>query len=60
MERDIERADAKGLAGTLNRDLVRAIVDLNMGPQEVYPRIRFDVEDDEDVERFSLRIGAVA
>lgn len=37
---DIERADAKQVAATLNRDLVRPLVDLNRGPQEEYPRLR--------------------
>ncbi|MBL4801992.1 MAG: DUF935 family protein, partial [Emcibacter sp.] len=37
---DIERADSKQLCGTLNRDLVRAIIDLNRGPQKRYPKIR--------------------
>ena len=37
---DIERADCKQLAATLNRDLGRPIVDLNFGPQKAYPRIR--------------------
>ncbi|MFQ5774024.1 MAG: DUF935 domain-containing protein [Kiloniellaceae bacterium] len=36
---DIERADSKQLAARLNCDLVRPIVDLNRGPQKVYPRI---------------------
>ncbi|RWE96825.1 DUF935 domain-containing protein [Mesorhizobium sp.] len=36
---DIEKADARQLAGTLNRDLVRPLVDLNHGPQKKYPRI---------------------
>ncbi|MGK4387738.1 phage portal protein family protein [Ectopseudomonas oleovorans] len=30
---DILRADAKQLAATLNRDLVRTFIDLNFGPQ---------------------------
>ncbi|TPJ83855.1 DUF935 domain-containing protein [Mesorhizobium sp. B2-6-3] len=37
---DIEKADARQLAGTLNRDLARPLVDLNFGRQEKYPRIR--------------------
>lgn len=35
---DIQRSDAKQLGATLNRDLIRAIVDLNRGPQKAYPR----------------------
>lgn len=37
---DIERADSKQLAATLNRDLARPLIDLNRGPQKAYPRIR--------------------
>ncbi len=37
---DIETADCKALAATLNRDLVRPWVDLEYGPQAAYPRIR--------------------
>lgn len=39
---DIRDSDAKALAATLNRDLVRPIIDLNYGPPKSgkYPRIR--------------------
>lgn len=37
---DIERSDARQVAATLNRDLVRPLIALNFGPQDVYPRIR--------------------
>lgn len=39
---DIQRADAKALAVTLNRDLVRPLIDLNYGPPASgkYPRIK--------------------
>lgn len=46
---DIMRADAKQLAVTLNRDLVRAYIDLNYGPQEHYPRIVLQVSEPEDL-----------
>ena len=36
---DIERADAKQLAATLNRYLVRPIIELNRGAQKWYPKI---------------------
>jgi phage gp29-like protein len=35
----IERADARALAGVLNRDLVRPWIDLEFGPQQQYPRL---------------------
>lgn len=39
VQEDIERADAKALAALLNRDLVRPFIDLNFGPQALYPRL---------------------
>lgn len=47
---DIEGADARQLAGSLNRDLVRPVVDLNRGPQKKYPRICIGRPDEEDVD----------
>ena len=46
---DIETADCKGLAATLNRDLVRPWIDLEYGPQLKYPRIRIARPKREDV-----------
>jgi phage gp29-like protein len=69
---DIERADGKLLAATLNRDLVRPIIDLNFGlPTDgsapLYPQINVGRPDKEDlsalmdgVERFVAMGGAVA
>lgn len=37
---DIERADARILAQTLNRQLIQPLVALNFGPQTTYPRLR--------------------
>jgi len=46
---DIETADCKALAASLNRDMVRPWVDLNYGPQRKYPRIRIGRPKREDV-----------
>lgn len=46
---DIQAADVRDLAATLNRDLVRAAIDLNFGPQKAYPRICFHVAEPEDL-----------
>ncbi len=35
---DIERADAKLLSTTVNRQIIRPMVDLNFGPQRRYPK----------------------
>jgi len=45
----IERADAKLLAATLNRDLVVPLVMLNRGPREKYPRLKIGRPDQEDI-----------
>lgn len=47
---DIERADAKLLAATLNRDLVVPMVLLNRGQRDRYPRIKIGRPDPIDVE----------
>jgi len=46
---DIERADAKVLAATLRRDLLKPAVDLNFGPQKRYPIIRIGKPEQEDI-----------
>lgn len=64
---DIEKADARQLAATLNRDLVRPVVDFELGPQKAYPKIRIGRPDVVDVDKlvknvtmlvpFGLRVG---
>lgn len=53
VRRDIERSDAKQLAATLNRDLVRPVVDLNHGPQKAYPRLRIERPEQADVPKLA-------
>lgn len=55
---DIERADAIQLAATLNRDLVRPLVDLNFGPQKAYPRIRIGRPEEIDLDKFMNHVAA--
>ncbi len=45
---DILNADARRLCGTLARDLVRPIVDLNLGPHTRYPKIKLGMPQHED------------
>jgi phage gp29-like protein len=52
VRRDIMNADARRLAATLNRDLIRPIVDLNLGPRKNYPRIVLGIADDTDAADF--------
>lgn len=46
---DIERADAKQLAATLNRDLIRPMIILNRGKRSKFPRLRIGRPDAVDV-----------
>lgn len=54
---DIERADAKLLAATLNRDVVVPMVDLNFGTQEEYPRIVIGREDALDIDMLTKALN---
>ena len=56
VRQDILRSDAKQLAETINRDLIRVFVDLNFGAQARYPQFLLPVEDKEDV---SALVGAL-
>lgn len=49
VRKDIEISDAKALAATLNRDLVRPMVDLNFGPRKRYPRLTISRPESEDI-----------
>lgn len=51
---DIERADAKLLAATINRDLVRPIIDLNFPhqPGAAYPRLKIGRPEEEDLDAY--------
>ena len=53
---DILRSDAKGIATDLNRDLVKIIVDLNFGPQAVYPKLVIPVEEPEDMKALAEHV----
>lgn len=47
---DILDADAKTLAGSLNRDIARPLVELNRGPQTLYPKVCIRRHEAEDVD----------
>lgn len=49
VQEDIERADAKALSAILNRDLVRAGVQLEFGPQKRYPRLKIGRGEEENL-----------
>jgi phage gp29-like protein len=46
---DIERMDGIQISATVNRDLVRPMVDLNFGPQKKYPVARIGRPESKDV-----------
>ena len=60
VRRDIMESDARRLGATLARDLVRPIVDLNLGPQRRYPRIALGLSDDNDVKLFADMVAELA
>jgi len=57
VQEDIERADAKALSAILNRDLIRPWVDLEYGPQKVYPRIKIANAEAEDLQAAAEQLG---
>ncbi len=59
VRQDLLIADGKQLAATLNRDLVRPVVDLNLGPRRRYPRVRLQVEEAEDLTALASNISTL-
>jgi len=59
---DIEAADARQLAATLGRDLVRPVVDLNNGPPPdgTYPRLRVGRPEQVDLTQFTQTVETLA
>ena len=47
---DIADDDAKKLAASWNRDLVKPIVDINLGPRKRYPQIAIGFPDEDNLE----------
>lgn len=60
VRRDILGADARRLQATIDRDLVRPIVDLNLGPRERYPSVEFELPDDSDIKAFAEIVATLA
>jgi phage gp29-like protein len=58
VRRDIATDDARRLSATLNRDLVKPLIDLNRGPRVRYPKIKFGFEDEEGLEQLASALGA--
>ncbi len=53
---DIEQSDATQLAATLGRDLVRPLVQLNMGPVRAFPRLKIFRPEQEDLDSMVERL----
>lgn len=53
VRKDLMRSDARQLMATIKRDLVRPLVDLNLGPQAQYPKIRLQIDEPEDIQALS-------
>jgi phage gp29-like protein len=60
VRQDILTADARRLSDTLNRDLVKPIVDLNVGPQKHYPQIELLLPNSQDAQEFVTIVGQLA
>ncbi len=58
VRRDIATDDARRLSATLNRDLVKPLIDLNRGPRARYPKIKIGFEDQEDLGQLATSLGA--
>ncbi|MEX2450920.1 MAG: DUF935 domain-containing protein [Rhodospirillales bacterium] len=56
---DIERADCKQVAATLNHQLVRPMIDLNFGPQKKYPCICIGAPEQTDIKALSDSLANV-
>lgn len=59
VQEDIERADAKALAATLNRDLIRPWMQLNFGPLPAYPRLVIGRPEVVDIAQLSTALGGM-
>ena len=49
VRQDIIEADAKQLANTINRDLIKPYIDINYGPQKAYPTVRITLPETQDL-----------
>ena len=54
---DIERSDARQLAATLNRDIVRPLILLNRGERKAFPRIVIGREEQSDPDMLSEAVS---
>jgi len=57
VRRDIATDDARRVAASLNRDLVKPLIDLNRGPRRRYPEITIGYKEETDLVALAESIG---
>ena len=57
VRRDIATDDARRVSATLNRDLVKPLIDLNRGPRRRYPQIRISFSERADLTELMAGLG---
>lgn len=57
VRRDIATDDARRVAASLNRDLVKPLIDLNRGPRRRYPQITIGFKQSEDLVDLAASMG---
>ena len=56
---DIAQADARQLAQTVNRDIIRWFVAMNFGPQPLYPKVEWPITEPEDMAAISSAVATL-
>ncbi len=56
---DIAQADARQLAQTADRDLIRWFVAMNYGPQTLYPSVEWPISEPEDMQAVSTAVATL-
>lgn len=56
---DIKLADGRRLGASINRQLVRPMVDANFGPQKTYPRVRLGMAEQVDMDKLAAALGTL-
>ena len=57
VQKSIQTADARALAAILNRDLIQPWMQLNFGPLKVYPRLKIEEPEKEDLVALAKAVG---
>ncbi len=57
VRRDIATDDARRISATLNRDLVKPLIDLNRGPRRRYPQVNIGFNEEPDLQLLMEALG---